>query len=86
MILHLDKRRPWTVPDSLIIFPTPWNLQKAFNMAKYGKIEFLRLYMEPNPKIFALCMGLHRRLGLDSPLRMLNVDIVLEIAKHVYRT
>jgi hypothetical protein len=44
---------------------------------------FLRLYMEPKPKMFALCMGLHRRLGVDSPLNMLNVDVMQEIAKHL---
>jgi hypothetical protein len=43
----------------------------------------LRSYMEPKPKIFALCMGLNRRLGADSPLRMLNVDVMQEIAKHL---
>jgi hypothetical protein len=44
---------------------------------------FLRRYMEPKPKMFALCMGLHCRLGLDSPLNMLNVDMMQEIAKHM---
>jgi hypothetical protein len=44
---------------------------------------FLRQYTEPKPKMFALCMGLHRRLGLDSPLKMLNVDVMQEIAKHL---
>jgi hypothetical protein len=44
---------------------------------------FLRRYMEPKPKMFALCMGLHCRLGLDSPLNMLNVDVMQEIAKHM---
>jgi hypothetical protein len=29
------------------------------------------------------CMGLHRRLGVDSPLNMLNVDVMQEIAKFV---
>jgi ankyrin repeat protein len=45
--------------------------------------EFLRLYMEPKPKMFALCMGLHCRLGVDSPLNTLNVDVMQEIAKHL---
>jgi hypothetical protein len=45
--------------------------------------EFLRRYMEPEPKMYALCMGLHCRLGLDSPLNMLNVDVMQEIAKHL---
>jgi phage gp36-like protein len=44
---------------------------------------FLRRYTEPKPKMFALCMGLHCRLGLDSPLNMLNVDVMQEIAKHL---
>jgi hypothetical protein len=44
---------------------------------------FLRLCMDPKPKKFALCMGLHRRLGVDSPLKMLNVDVMQEIAKHL---
>jgi hypothetical protein len=44
---------------------------------------FLRRYMEPKPKMYALCMGLHRRLGLDSPLNMLNVDMMQEIWKHL---
>jgi hypothetical protein len=44
---------------------------------------FLRRYTEPKPKMYALCMGLHRRLGLDSPLNMLNVDMMQEIAKHL---
>jgi hypothetical protein len=44
---------------------------------------FLRRYMEPKPKMYALCMGLHCRLGLDSPLNMLNVDVMQEIAKHL---
>jgi ankyrin repeat protein len=43
---------------------------------------FLRRFMEPKPKMFALCMGLHCRLGLDSPLNMLNVDVMQEIAHH----
>jgi hypothetical protein len=45
--------------------------------------EFLRQYMEPKLKMFALCMGLHRRLGVDSPLKILNVDMMQEIAKHL---
>jgi hypothetical protein len=44
---------------------------------------FLRLCMEPKPKMYALCMGLHRRLGLDSPLNTLNVDMMQEIGKHL---
>jgi ankyrin repeat protein len=44
---------------------------------------FLRLYMEPKPKMFALCMGLHCRLGVDSPLNMLNMDVMQEIGKHL---
>jgi mannitol-1-phosphate/altronate dehydrogenase len=44
---------------------------------------FLRQYIEPKPKMYALCMGLHRRLGLDSPLNMLNVDVMQEIGKHL---
>jgi hypothetical protein len=43
----------------------------------------LRLCMEPKPKMYALCMGLHRRLGVDSPLKMLNVDVMQEIAKYL---
>jgi hypothetical protein len=39
--------------------------------------------MEPKPKMLALCMGLHRRLGVDSPLKLLNVDVMQEIAKQV---
>jgi hypothetical protein len=45
--------------------------------------EFLRRYMEPKPKMYALCMGLHCRLGVDSPLNMLNVDVMQEIANHL---
>jgi hypothetical protein len=44
---------------------------------------FLRQYLDPKPKMYALCMGLHRRLGVDSPLNMLNVDVMQEIAKHM---
>jgi hypothetical protein len=44
---------------------------------------FLRRYMEPKLKMFALCMGLHYRLGVDGSLRMLNVDVLREIAKHL---
>jgi hypothetical protein len=44
---------------------------------------FLRRYMEPKPKMYALCMGLHCRLGLDSPLNTLNVDTMQEIGKHL---
>jgi ankyrin repeat protein len=44
---------------------------------------FLRRYMEPKPKMFALCMGLHCRLGVDSPLNRLNVDVMQEIGKHL---
>jgi hypothetical protein len=44
---------------------------------------FLRRFMEPKPKMYALCMGLHCRLGVDSPLNMLNVDMMQEIAKHL---
>jgi ankyrin repeat protein len=43
----------------------------------------LRRYSNRKPKMFALCMGLHRRLGVDSPLNMLNVDVMQEIAKHL---
>jgi hypothetical protein len=43
----------------------------------------LRPYMQPKPKMYALCMGLHRRLGADSPLNVLNVDLMQEIAKHI---
>ena len=46
---------------------------------------FLRQHMEPKPKMYALCMGLHCRLGADSPLKMLNVDVMQEIAKHLPR-
>jgi hypothetical protein len=44
---------------------------------------FLRRYMEPKPKMIALCMGLHCRLGVDSSLKLLNVDVMQEIAKHL---
>jgi hypothetical protein len=44
---------------------------------------FLRRCMEPKPKMFALCMGMHCRLGVDSPLKVLNVDVMQEIAKHL---
>jgi hypothetical protein len=44
---------------------------------------FLRQYMEPKPKMYALCMGLHCRLGVDSPLNMLYVDVMQEIANHM---
>jgi hypothetical protein len=55
-----------------------WNDDEKSEIA-----ESLRRYMEPKPKMFALCMGLHRRLGLDSPLKLLNVDMMQEIAKHL---
>jgi hypothetical protein len=44
---------------------------------------FLRQYSDRKPKMYALCMGLHRRLGMDSPLNMLNVDVMQEIGKHL---
>jgi hypothetical protein len=44
---------------------------------------FLRQYSDPKPKMYALCMGLHRLLGVDSPMNMLNVDVMQEIAKHL---
>jgi hypothetical protein len=45
--------------------------------------KFLRPLVEPKFKMYALCMGLHRRLGVDSPLNMLNLDVMQEIAKHL---
>jgi ankyrin repeat protein len=44
---------------------------------------FLRQYSDPKPKMYALCMGLHRRLGVDSALNMLNVDVMHEIGKFI---
>jgi ankyrin repeat protein len=44
---------------------------------------FLQQYSDPKPKMYALCMGLHRRLGVDSPLNVLNVDVMQEIGKHL---
>jgi hypothetical protein len=44
---------------------------------------FLRPYLGPKPKMYTLCMGLHRRLGVDSALNMLNVDVMQEIGKHL---
>jgi hypothetical protein len=44
---------------------------------------FLRQYSDPKPKMYALCMGLHRRLGVNSPLNMVNVDVMQEIGKHL---
>jgi ankyrin repeat protein len=44
---------------------------------------FLRQHSDHNPKMYALCMGLHCRLGVDSPLNMLNVDVMQEIGKHL---
>jgi hypothetical protein len=44
---------------------------------------FLQQCSDPKPKMYALCMGLHCRLGMDSPLNMLNVDVMQEIAKHL---
>jgi hypothetical protein len=44
---------------------------------------FLRRCMEPKFKMYALCMGLHCRLGVDSPLNMLNMDVMQEIARHL---
>jgi hypothetical protein len=46
-------------------------------------IDFLRPYMLPKLKMCALCMGLHDRLGADSPVNELNVDVMQEIAKHL---
>jgi hypothetical protein len=51
--------------------------------AKSEIAAFLRQHMEPKPKMYALCMGLHRRLGVDSPLKMLNVDVMQQIANHM---
>jgi ankyrin repeat protein len=47
---------------------------------------FLRQYLDPKPKMFALCMGLHCRLGVDSPLKMLYADVMQEIAKHMFHS
>jgi ankyrin repeat protein len=44
---------------------------------------FLRQYADPKPKMFALCMGLHRRLGVDSALNVLHVDVMQEIGKFI---
>jgi hypothetical protein len=44
---------------------------------------FLRPYSDRKPKMYALCMGLHRRLGVDSSLNMLNVDVMQEIGKFI---
>jgi ankyrin repeat protein len=51
--------------------------------AKSEISAFLRPYMDRKPKMFALCMGLHCRLGVDIPLKILNVDVMQEIAKHL---
>jgi hypothetical protein len=58
-------------------------LDNCTNDAESEIVAFLRRYLEPKPKMFALCMGLHRRLGVDSPLKLLNVDMMQEIAKHL---
>jgi ankyrin repeat protein len=44
---------------------------------------FLRQYSDRKPKMYALCMGLHCRLGVGSPLNMLNVDVMQEIGKFI---
>jgi hypothetical protein len=44
---------------------------------------FLRPYSDRKPKMFALCMGLHCRLGVNSALNMLNVDVMQEIGKFI---
>jgi hypothetical protein len=44
---------------------------------------FLRPYVQPKLKVYVLCIGLHCRLGVDdSPLNVLNVDMMQEIAQH----
>jgi ankyrin repeat protein len=53
------------------------------NDARMPIAVFLRRHMEPKPKMFALCMGQHRRLGVDSPLQILHVDVMQEIGKHL---
>jgi hypothetical protein len=58
-------------------------LDECAGGAKSAIVVFLRSYMEPKPKMLALCMGLHRRLGVDSPLKILNVDVMQEIARHL---
>jgi hypothetical protein len=58
-------------------------LDRCNNDAKSEIAVLLRWYTESKPKIFALCMGLHCRLGLDSPLNILNVDMMQEIVKHL---
>jgi hypothetical protein len=61
--------------------------QTALDLAresdKHEIVNFLQPFIRPKPKMFALCMGLHRRLGVDSPLKILNVDVMQEIAKHL---
>jgi hypothetical protein len=44
---------------------------------------FLRQYSDRKSKMYTLCMGLHRRLGVDSALNMVNVDVMQEIGKHL---
>jgi hypothetical protein len=58
-------------------------LNYCTNYALVPIAAFLRQYSDPKPKMFALCMGLHCRLGVNSPLNMLNVDVMQEIAKHL---
>jgi hypothetical protein len=61
----------------------------AFDLAcrrkRHTIVAFLLPCLKPKPKMYALCMGLHRRLGTNSPLQLLNVDVMQEIAKHIIR-
>jgi hypothetical protein len=51
----------------------------------HRRLDVVKYYIDEfkfKPKMYALCMGWHPRLGANSPLRLLCVDVMAEISKH----
>jgi hypothetical protein len=71
--------------DNFSLFEQLCTIQSLLHLAidyeHVAIVNFLRPYIHSKSKVFALCMGLHRRLGAGSPLNMLNVDVIQEISK-----
>jgi hypothetical protein len=63
------------VRDRDRFYALPLDEQKVLDQWEFGGSP-VRIYLERPDNFFALCMGLHPRLGRDSLIRQLTPDLV----------
>jgi hypothetical protein len=52
--------------------------------AEFPSITRMLLLHDIRPRMFTFCLGSHRRLGRDSPIQLLNQDVLMIIRRKMF--